>query len=90
MPSNSPFTLIRCWQVRSPFGSWAWVTSQAGASARTLLPVVSYWFMRRGVSEISFTVTEANKQAIDLHAAEGYTFAHSFDAAVWERSAQAW
>jgi hypothetical protein len=46
--------------------------------------------MRRGVSEISFTVTEANKQAIDLHVAEGYTFAHSFDAAVWERSAQAW
>ncbi|HTW80464.1 MAG TPA: N-acetyltransferase, partial [Terracidiphilus sp.] len=56
--------------------------------ARTLLSVVSYGFMRQGASEISLTVTEANQEAIDLYVAEGYTLAHSFDAAVWERSRQ--
>ena len=56
--------------------------------ARTLLSVVSYWFMRQGASEISLTVTEANQEAIKLYVAEGYTFSHSFDAAVWERSQQ--
>jgi ribosomal protein S18 acetylase RimI-like enzyme len=56
--------------------------------ARALLSVVSYWFMRQGASEISLTVTEANQEAIELYVAEGYTMAHSFDAAVWERSQQ--
>jgi ribosomal protein S18 acetylase RimI-like enzyme len=56
--------------------------------AHTLLSVVSYWFMRQGASEISLTVTEANKEAIELYMAEGYNLAHSFDAAVWERSRQ--
>lgn len=56
--------------------------------ARTLLSVVGYWFMRQGATEISLTVTEANKDAIELYRAEGYNFAHSFDAAVWERSNQ--
>lgn len=56
--------------------------------ARTLLSVVSYWFMRQGASEISLTVTEANHEAIELYTAEGYTMTHSFDAAVWERSRQ--
>jgi len=41
--------------------------------------------MRHGVTEISLTVTESNKEAIDLYFAEGYTCAHTFDAAVWER-----
>jgi ribosomal protein S18 acetylase RimI-like enzyme len=56
--------------------------------ARALLNVVSYWFMRQGATEISLTVTEANKEAIELYLAEGYTLTHSFDAAVWERSEQ--
>jgi ribosomal protein S18 acetylase RimI-like enzyme len=57
--------------------------------ARTLLSMVSHWFVRQGASEISLTVTEANKEAIELYLAEGFTFVHSFDAAVWERSQQA-
>jgi ribosomal protein S18 acetylase RimI-like enzyme len=50
-----------------------------------LLSIAAFGFMRQGVSEISLTVTEANTQAIDLYLSEGYTCAHSFDAAVWER-----
>jgi ribosomal protein S18 acetylase RimI-like enzyme len=53
--------------------------------ARLLLGVAGFHFMRQGASEISLTVTEANQQAIDLYLAEGYTCAHRFDAAVWER-----
>jgi ribosomal protein S18 acetylase RimI-like enzyme len=57
--------------------------------ARLLLSVASYHFMRLGVAEISLTVTEANTEAIDLYRAEGYTCAHSFDAAVWQRAGTA-
>jgi ribosomal protein S18 acetylase RimI-like enzyme len=53
--------------------------------ARQLLSVAAFHFMRHGVTEISLTVTESNKEAIDLYFAEGYTCAHTFDAAVWER-----
>jgi ribosomal protein S18 acetylase RimI-like enzyme len=53
--------------------------------ARMLLSVAAFHFMRQGVTEISLTVTESNSQAIDLYLAEGYTCAHSFDAAVWQR-----
>jgi ribosomal protein S18 acetylase RimI-like enzyme len=53
--------------------------------ARMLLSVAAFHFMRQGATEISLTVTEANLQAIDLYLAEGYTCAHRFDAAVWER-----
>ncbi len=53
--------------------------------ARMLLSVAAFHFMRHGASEISLTVTEANTQAIDLYLAEGYTCAHNFDAAVWQR-----
>jgi len=53
--------------------------------ARKLLSLAAFQFWRQGVSEISLTVTEANSQAIDLYLAEGYTCAHSFDAAVWQR-----
>jgi ribosomal protein S18 acetylase RimI-like enzyme len=53
--------------------------------ARMLLSVASFGFMRQGATEISLTVTEVNSQAIDLYLAEGYTCAHSFDAAVWQR-----
>jgi hypothetical protein len=42
--------------------------------------------MRLGVSEISLTVTEANADAIQLYKDEGYQSAHSFDAAVWQRT----
>jgi len=41
--------------------------------------------MRTGATEISLTVTESNTDAIDLYRAEGYTCAHQFDAAVWQR-----
>jgi ribosomal protein S18 acetylase RimI-like enzyme len=53
--------------------------------ARMLLSLVSYWFTRQGASEISLTVTEANRDAIDLYLSKGYVRAHSFDAAVWQR-----
>jgi ribosomal protein S18 acetylase RimI-like enzyme len=53
--------------------------------ARMLLSVASFSFLRVGASEISLTVTEANSHAVDLYLSEGYTRAHSFDAAVWER-----
>ncbi|HKD61423.1 MAG TPA: GNAT family N-acetyltransferase [Terracidiphilus sp.] len=53
--------------------------------ARMMLSVAAAHFVRQGVSEISLTVTEANKQAIDLYRNEGYECVHKFDAAVWER-----
>jgi ribosomal protein S18 acetylase RimI-like enzyme len=53
--------------------------------ARMLLSVVAFHFMRLGATEISLTVTESNSHAIELYLAEGYTRAHSFDAAVWQR-----
>jgi ribosomal protein S18 acetylase RimI-like enzyme len=53
--------------------------------ARLLLSMAAFHFMRQGATEISLTVTEANQQAIDLYLSEGYTCAHRFDAAVWER-----
>ena len=54
--------------------------------ARLLLSIAATCFFRQGVSEISLTVTEANANAIELYRAEGYESAHTFDAAVWERS----
>jgi len=53
--------------------------------ARMLLSVAAFCFMRQGAGEISLTVTEANTQAIDLYLSEGFTCAHRFDAAVWQR-----
>ncbi len=57
--------------------------------ARMLLSVAAFFFLRQGATEISLTVTEANTPAIDLYLAEGYTCAHVFDAAVWERRRRA-
>ena len=57
--------------------------------ARLLLSQAAFCFMRLGTTEISLTVTEANDDAIELYKDEGYTCAHSFDAAVWERGATA-
>ncbi len=57
--------------------------------ARMLLAQAAHSFMRLGASEISLTVTEANAEAINLYEDEGYTCAHSFDAAVWLREATA-
>jgi ribosomal protein S18 acetylase RimI-like enzyme len=54
--------------------------------ARMLLSVAAFHFMRLGAVEISLTVTESNQQAIDLYLAEGYSCAHAFDAAVWQRN----
>lgn len=54
--------------------------------ARMLLSVAASYFVRQGVSEISLTVTEANRGAIELYRSEGYECTHKFDAAVWERS----
>jgi len=53
--------------------------------ARLLLSMTGYGFLRQGATEISLTVTEANREAIDLYSAEGYACRHTFDAAVWER-----
>jgi ribosomal protein S18 acetylase RimI-like enzyme len=53
--------------------------------ARLLLNVAAFHFMRLGATEISLTVTEANSGAIELYRDEGYSTAHSFDAAVWQR-----
>ncbi|MGD0731218.1 MAG: GNAT family N-acetyltransferase [Terracidiphilus sp.] len=53
--------------------------------ARMLLSVAAFCFTRLGANEISLTVTEANAEAIELYFAEGYTCAHTFDAAVWQR-----
>jgi ribosomal protein S18 acetylase RimI-like enzyme len=53
--------------------------------ARMMLSLVAYWFMRQGATEISLTVTEANADAIKLYLSVGYTCAHTFDAAVWQR-----
>ena len=57
--------------------------------ARMLLAQAAHSFMRLGAAEISLTVTEANAEAIELYKDEGYTCAHSFDAAVWLREATA-
>jgi ribosomal protein S18 acetylase RimI-like enzyme len=53
--------------------------------ARLLLLSAAAQFVRQGVSEISLTVTEANREAIELYTAEGYECRHRFDAAVWQR-----
>ena len=54
--------------------------------ARLLLNLAAFHFMRLGATEISLTVTEANSGAIDLYKDEGYSTAHTFDAAVWQRN----
>jgi ribosomal protein S18 acetylase RimI-like enzyme len=53
--------------------------------ARMLLAQAANSFTWLGATEISLTVTEANAEAIELYTDEGYTCAHSFDAAVWLR-----
>ena len=53
--------------------------------ARLMLSVAAAHFGRQTVSEISLTVTEANRDAIDLYLSEGYECRHSFDAAVWHK-----
>lgn len=53
--------------------------------ARLMLAVAAAHFVRQGVREISLTVTEANKEAVELYKSEGYACRHWFDAAVWRR-----
>ena len=53
---------------------------------KTLLSVAAQGFMKQDIREISLTVTEANSEAIQLYKDEGYQPAHSFDAAVWQRT----
>lgn len=53
--------------------------------ARLLLGIGATCFFRQGVTEISLTVTEANRSAIELYRQEGYECEHTFDAAVWMR-----
>jgi ribosomal protein S18 acetylase RimI-like enzyme len=57
--------------------------------ARLLLAQAALCFRRLGVSEISLTVTELNREAIQLYKEEGYICTHSFDAAVWKRETRA-
>lgn len=54
--------------------------------ARMLLSTAAFHFMRQGATEISLTVTEANRHAVTLYESEGYTCKHRFDAVVWERN----
>lgn len=56
---------------------------------RALLQLAAHQFLRQGVSEISLTVTAANRNAIELYTAEGYTCVHTFDATVWQRPRRA-
>lgn len=56
---------------------------------RLLLSVAAFSFMRQGATEISLTVTEANRQAVELYRDEGYACRHIFDAAVWQRGRKA-
>jgi len=53
--------------------------------ARILLRASARQFRNLGMEELTLTVTEANQTAVDLYTAEGYTLAHSFNAAVWVR-----
>jgi ribosomal protein S18 acetylase RimI-like enzyme len=53
--------------------------------ARLLLRVAAVQFQRLGMTHMTLTVTESNSLAVDLYLAEGYTIAHSFNAAVWLR-----
>src|SRR5579863_4562635 len=53
--------------------------------ARLLLSIAATGFFRQGVTEISLTVTEANRNATQLYRNEDYDCVHTFDAAVWER-----
>ncbi|MDR3792657.1 MAG: GNAT family N-acetyltransferase [Terracidiphilus sp.] len=52
---------------------------------RMMLELAAHGFLKQGAEEVSLTVTEANRPAIALYLDEGYTCAHSFDAAVWQR-----
>jgi ribosomal protein S18 acetylase RimI-like enzyme len=53
--------------------------------ARQLLRGAAAQFQRQGMTDLTLTVTEANRSAVDLYVDEGYTVAHSFNAAVWTR-----
>lgn len=52
---------------------------------RILLQTAAAAFQRLSLHEVSLTVTEANRNAIDLYKSEGYVCRHTFDAAVWHR-----
>jgi ribosomal protein S18 acetylase RimI-like enzyme len=52
---------------------------------RILLQVAAAQFQRMGMTELTLTVTEANRQAVDLYLDQGYRIAHCFNAAVWVR-----
>jgi ribosomal protein S18 acetylase RimI-like enzyme len=51
--------------------------------ARMLLRLAALQFHRLGMTELTLTVTEANRRAVDLYESEKYEIAHSFNAAVW-------
>lgn len=53
--------------------------------ARMLLQMAAVQFQRQGMTDLTLTVTEANTKAVELYKSEGYTVAHSFNAAVWVR-----
>jgi len=53
--------------------------------ARLLLQMAAEQIQRQGMTDLTLTVTEANMKAVDLYMSEGYSVAHSFNAAVWTR-----
>ncbi len=53
--------------------------------ARLLLGMAAAQFQRQGMTELTLTVTEANRTAVHLYEQEDYSISHSFNAAVWTR-----
>jgi ribosomal protein S18 acetylase RimI-like enzyme len=53
--------------------------------ARMLLQVAAVQFKKQGMTDLTLTVTEANTHAVELYHTEGYSLAHTFNAAVWVR-----
>ena len=56
--------------------------------ASALLQTAALEFQRLGATALTLTVTEANRQAVDLYYREQYQLTHSFNAAVWLRPQQ--
>ena len=53
-----------------------------------LLQQCAQEFLRRGITKLSLTVTEANTPALELYKQMGFKTLHRFDAMVWDSSAE--
>ena len=88
--SREPVAMLLASQVSSHCGHVTQVCVHPGyrrrGLARMLLQISAAKFQHQGMSDITLTVTEANTRAVDLYLEEGYSIAHSFNAAVWVKS----